>query len=331
MLNEKIDLLFFQIFLIHNCSEITTTTMAFCDNNNYCEAFAPNEVSIFVPHIDTKFSYKEIVEQMQDVFQLGLVDRIEALPKVNQKDGHPYLACFVYFWKWSNSSNAQMVYNNMMENKPSRMYLTDSLYWVILPNMSEVATLPLPRHLAFQIACHENSTPSAEFVIHLFDVMNIGKVNEKSIQIAKGQIQFDMDYWYHSKTTHEIQELLENHEDAILYVDPNVDYKTNPKVLFTKSEVIECGYDKDFATDLWTIMWTDSQPNTPGVNPYIWFARQPDHPLNCEHPKTHSLTDRDIFRGMPTLEPIPPMVYEELVPMSTPIYYVPVMFYPCVV
>jgi hypothetical protein len=165
-----------------------------------------------------------------------------------------------------------------------------------------------------------------------------------------------MDYWYHSKTTHEIQELLENNEDAFLYVDPEVDYKTNPKVVYTNGEMLESGYDTMLGA-FWKIMWTDCKPATPGVNPYIWFARQPDHPLNCEHPKTHELVDHDIFKGMPALErvwavaklpntdgmmlevaelpyasePVEPMVYEELVPTTYPIYYVPVMFYPCVV
>ena len=124
------------------------------EKQTYCEAFAPNEVSIFVPHIGTEFTYEQIVYQFEKVYELGKIDRIEAIPKVNQTDGHPYLACFIYFWKWGNGFNAQITYNNMKKNIPTRMYVDQSLYWNVLPNMSEVANLPLPKHMSFHLLFH---------------------------------------------------------------------------------------------------------------------------------------------------------------------------------
>jgi hypothetical protein len=341
-LNKKLIFYFYKIFEFRQVMNNTTTMNASYNTNfttpetYYNEMISPNEMSIFVPHIDTKFSYNDIVHQFQDVFELGLIDRIEAVPKTNQTDGHPYLACFIYFWKWGNGYNAQHVYSNIHKNIPTRMYLSNDLYWMVLPNTSEVADLPLPKHMSFRIMCDLTTIPNTEeYIVDVFDLMNIGKVKADSIKIFQDFIELTMEYWYHSKTTYELQTLLEKRVNAYLNVNPTVDYKITPKVVYSKDE-LENDQNKWCSTEFWTIMYDDSLPATSGANPYIWFAREPNHPLNLEHPVDHppsrsylykSTSDdeeKDLYYGMPPLEYVPPTY----MPMTMPVYYVPCVYYP---
>lgn len=250
---------------------------------NYNESYMPNEVSIFVPHIGVEFTYEDIVHQFENVFELGKVDRIEAIPKVNQVDGHPYLACFLYFWKWGNGYNSQMTYNNMRRNTPTRMYVTPTLYWQVFKNTSEVANLPLPKHMSFHMLCHPQAIPRPAFLIDVFDRMNIGKVNPDSIYISNNCISLTMDYWYHSKTTYDLQELLHESKNTYLHVLPDVDYKETPKVVYTAEELLD-DIESWQGEMFWTLIYDEVEPYTTGANPYIWNAREPDHPMNLPHP-----------------------------------------------
>ena len=47
-------------------------------------------MSIYVPHVDASYTFDQIAHQFENVFELGVIERIEAVPKVNQKDGHQF-------------------------------------------------------------------------------------------------------------------------------------------------------------------------------------------------------------------------------------------------
>ena len=248
---------------------------------NYNTVMKPNEVSIFIPHIDMSYGFQDIVYQLQDLFELGKIDRIEALPRVNQVDGHPYLACFVYFWKWGNGYLSQQIYNNMKQNTPTRLYLNATgTYWIALPNTSHVADVPLPEHISFYLVHDPKNVPTKEQLVDVFDKMNIGRVSYNHTEYLEGDaIRVVMDYWYHSKTTFDIQSILKQKQITHLHVNPDVDLNSNTQVLFSSGEL-----DDDWTPNMyWTLAHDDEDPPTTGANPYLWYAREVDHPLNINY------------------------------------------------
>jgi len=242
-------------------------------------SFAANSVpmSVFVPHVDDSFSFEDIAYQFEQKFEIGKLDRIEAVPKINQKDGHVYHACFLYFNSWGNGYHSQNLRLRLMETKQTRFYVTESLYWMVCPNTSDVFVedLPMPKHMA--LALYVSGNHSLDDIVNTFDQMDLGKVNiqytrlsqepiiQQDFTVYKGisstgsdipwshimdprawKVVVEFDYWYHSKSSHEFQKMLESEKYVVLF--PNI-----------SSRWIVTNYSKT---------------NTAGVNPYTWYAPQ---------------------------------------------------------
>jgi len=240
-------------------------------------SFAAKSVpmSVFVPHVDDRFSFEDIAYQFEQKFEIGKLDRIEAVPKINQKDGHVYHACFLYFNSWGNGYEAQNLRLRLMENKQTRYYVTESLYWMVCPNTSDVFVedLPFPKHMA--LALYVSGNHSLEDIVSTFDQMDLGKVNiqytrlsqdpiiQQDFTVYKGvsttnsdvpwihimdprawKVVVEFDYWYHSKSSHEFQKMLETEKYVVLF--PNI-----------SSRWVVTNYSKT---------------NTAGINPYLWYA-----------------------------------------------------------
>ena len=242
-------------------------------------SFAANSVpmSVFVPHVDDRFSFEDIANQFEQVFEIGKLDRIEAVPKINQKDGHEYLACFLYFNSWGNGYEAQNLRLRLMENKQTRFYVSDTLYWMVCPNTSDVFVedLPIPKHMALTLFV--SGSHGLEDIVSSFDQMDLGKVSVKYTRLSQDPIMqsdftvyksicsvnsdipwinimdtraykvvVEFDYWYHSKSSYEFQKMLETEKYVVLF--PNI-----------SSRWIVTNYHKT---------------NTDGINPYMWYAPQ---------------------------------------------------------
>jgi hypothetical protein len=277
------------------------------------KSFAPKSVpmSVFVPHIDSAFSWDDIVYHFEHTFEIGKLERIEAVPKINQKDGHPYHACFLYFSHWGNGFNAQNLRLRIMQNMQTRFYVTDRLYWVVCPNTSDVyiENLPMPKHMSLTMFVSGNN--DLDTIIQTFNEMELGKVstihtryldqnpiqqnlivynhischgsNIPWIQIMNPhawKIIVEFDYWYHSKSAYEFQKMLASENYVILF--PNISTR-------------------------WVVTNSLENPRTDGINPYIWNAS-----ISLPTSSHSAIQERDIEWGMddvsvpPTSLPNPP-------------------------
>jgi hypothetical protein len=233
-------------------------------------------MSIYVPHVDASYTFDQIAHQFENVFELGLIERIEAVPKVNQKDGHAYHSCFIYFSKWGNGYNAQYVRNQFIQGEQVRMYYLVNRYWMVCPNTSEVANLPMPEHCGLSVympwdfvqnECIDGDTGNYD-ISNLFDSVEFGAVSpgtweyDASMMCGKdareiiGEDDFmdafpmhiDFDYWYHSENAHEIQQNLADEGHVIIY----------PEIP---------GYP-----DMQWLIMKSTKTSTTGINPYIWYS-----------------------------------------------------------
>lgn len=143
------------------------------------KCFEPRSVpmSVFVPHIDAAFSFEEIAYQFEEHFHIGTLDRIEAVPKVNQRDGHPYNACYLYFASWGNSYMAQNLQFALMLNKQTKLYVCANLFWVVCNNTSVVHEENIPFPLHFSVLMFSNQPNTLADAIEYFKECDLGEVN----------------------------------------------------------------------------------------------------------------------------------------------------------
>jgi hypothetical protein len=251
------------------------------------KSFAPRAVpmSVFLPHVDASFSFEEIARQFEEEFEVGKVDRIEAVPKFNQKDGHAYHACFVYFSQWGNSYYAQMLRMQLMAGLQTRMYVAPSLYWMVGNNTSSVneENIPFPKHMS--LLMFSNEPTSLADVAEVLEMTDIGKVNLDAsrymdeiplaaecaatnayLEMAEDEentavfmrvlerpaqmLVVEMEYWFHSKPAHEFQQALQ-----------------------TTGAMNYGGFVHE--TTRWSFVTYPESPNTSGINPYVWYAPSP--------------------------------------------------------
>ena len=87
--------------------------------------------SIYIPHVFSSISLAHVREVLEVKFQLGTVQHMESIPKVNKTDGHSYYSCFVYFDSWSDSPSAKYLVYQLENNQQTKMYYTDEnkKYW----------------------------------------------------------------------------------------------------------------------------------------------------------------------------------------------------------
>ena len=247
-------------------------------------------MSIYMPHVDVSYTFEAIAHQFEMVFEIGKVERIEAVPKVNQTDGHMYHACFIYFSKWGNSYNAQYVMNNMMQGKQTNMYYLINRYWKLCPNTSEVASMPMPKHLTLVLSVPNEyySKNSDNITNHdiaqVMELFEFGKVNPYAVKKLTYQytwtenyprlaedvmeevvhdytmLEVNFNYWYHSKNANDVQVELE--ENGFIVLEPNL---------------------PDYPDMKWMgMIYHDSEIKT-GINPYIWYSDPSKYQTQNKH------------------------------------------------
>ena len=54
------------------------------------EQSKPTPMCIYIPYINDTFTIPYIVNILEEKYKIGVIEHIEGVPKVNQKDGHGY-------------------------------------------------------------------------------------------------------------------------------------------------------------------------------------------------------------------------------------------------
>ena len=263
-------------------------------------SFEPNAVptSVFLPHVDTnQFSFEDIAYQFEQVFQIGVLDRIEAIPKVNQKDGHSYVACYLYFTAWGNNYYAQFLRMQLMYGNQTPMYVLPNLFWMVCPNTSvvHVENIPHAQHMALLVS--SNTSHCLSDIIESFELQDIGKVSVTksyyvqdvppcaSMAVNDAYMALtDSDCDSGDSDSHRgMAQVLENpREIAVVHLEYWFHSKTAhefQKCLESKFQCIGLhGYGGSSGEGDNESCWVITQypvTDTPGINPYIWYAPSP--------------------------------------------------------
>ena len=204
---------------------------------------------MYIPYIHNSFSIKEIVGVFQEIYKIGVIEHIEGVPKVNQKDGHGYFSYFIYMKKWNtDSDNAKYILSNMYDGIQTRIRYDDVRYWVICPNTSEVTSLPIPKQMDVSLYLHTDVSPHTIFTV--LEALEWGKINsiqfitdetnetdknkyenqtvwkgikkevwQEKVNSSYNTIHVHFDYWYHTKSAYELQEEMSKKKSVDIPID----------------------------------------------------------------------------------------------------------------
>jgi hypothetical protein len=171
-------------------------------------------MSFYIPHIDADIAFETIANVLQNNMEIGTIDRIEAVPKINQTDGHPYHTCFVYLSKWGCGYNAQFLRNQLVEGKETKLYYMNHRYWKLFANTSPVAKLPMPENYSLELYIPSDYTEplTIDTIANLFDSLEFGRVSgirykqpPMVVYDNYNCLIVDFQYWYHSENSHQFQ------------------------------------------------------------------------------------------------------------------------------
>lgn len=97
-------------------------------------------MSLYIPYVDANISDEFIIEYFLK-FDIGIVKRVDLIPKINQK-GIYYHGAFIHFEKWFQNT-LTMNLQIRLKNKElvTRMFYEEPKYWFVQENTSAVHSL----------------------------------------------------------------------------------------------------------------------------------------------------------------------------------------------
>jgi hypothetical protein len=248
--------------------------------------------SFFIPRLPDDMT----LEQLVDIIQLsspykgdgendnsiGVVEKIESIPKISTKDGKPFKSAFVTLRSWCDNQYARSLMMKLYNDEQSRVYYNppDSEYInpkfiVLLPNKSEISLKNAPNHIDLVLYLHTDTR--LETVLNVIEGLDIGRVHSiesillpyteqygidlasyinvdiwnQIVKIRYNEVHVVMDYWYKTQTAYAFQDAMKLND----CVNVPVCEGTN-----------------------WTIY--RAEPKLNGINPYVWNAEPVVHDSN---------------------------------------------------
>jgi len=238
--------------------------------------------SFFIPRLPDEMSLDKLVDiiQLSSPYKgvdgdnsIGIVEKVESIPKISPKDGKPFKSAFVTLKSWSDNQYAKSLMMKLYNDEQTRVYYnpSDSEYInpkfiVLLPNKSEISMKEPPKHTDLILYLHTDTR--LETVLNIIEGLDIGRVHsieaelldytepvgidlaeyinvdiwKRIVKPLYNAIRVNMDYWYKTKTAYAFR----NEMEKTGYVEVPV-----------------------FEGTFWKIYETDS--NFEGINPYVWM------------------------------------------------------------
>ncbi len=224
-----------------------------CEQQETNNIIYPN--SFFIPHVFNTLPLPELVKYLENVENVGTIQRIESIPKTNLTDGHEYYSCFVFLENWSTCDNATYIRGRLYENESVRLFYNDTVFITLLPNKSSITQLADPEHMDLCVCLYEDMTE--ETVLKVMEGLDLGKVEYveiqpytsytnphwyKPVEFKYNLVTIRFKYWYKTRVAYSFQSHL------ALYGSVNVS-------VFG-------------VTSCWTFY--HCTPALTSVNPYVW-------------------------------------------------------------
>ncbi len=278
---HKIECFFLILLLRHikafnsNIQKHSTMSALASTNQNQIQEEPELEIiygnSFFIPHVFDYISLNDLVFLIENS-TIGIVEKIESIPKINQTDGHNYYSCFVFMKEWMNNDFSQEIQNKLFENSQSRIYYTNIYkngnpeYIVILPNKSSTTQKENPKHIDLTLFLHTDVR--LETIQSVMEGLDLGKI--KYIEFIENNSLFTTtNTWKHANLD------IWNKHAGFRYNTVNIRfeywYKTNTAYefqneLFTSSFVDIPVFDRT----VWSFY--ELPPLFQSYNPYVWYS-----------------------------------------------------------
>jgi hypothetical protein len=190
--------------------------------------------SIYLPHVFANITKEFIRDVLQEQFNLGVISKIECIPKFNLVDGHEYFSCFIFFDSWGDGKYPSYLLSRLRGNEQTRLKYSADKYWVICNNQSDVAFYDDPTHIDLVAYLHPDF--KLDTVMTVVNGLDLGKIN--SIELVKNieesyygpdifwnqtntslrdksrflcnTVNIRFAFWYRTKSTYKFQEELRN-------------------------------------------------------------------------------------------------------------------------
>lgn len=138
--------------------------------------------SIYLPHVNACYSKEFVREVLENKYNLGIINKIECIPKVNQTDGHEYYSCFIFLDSWGEGEHASYILNRLRCAEQTRIKYSGEKYWVICLNESIVAFYKDPVHMDLITYLHTDF--NTDTVLSVMEGLDLGKVD--NIEFIRG-------------------------------------------------------------------------------------------------------------------------------------------------
>ena len=227
-------------------------------------------ISIYIPRIDAAVTIEQIKNILENVFNLGTIQRIECKSNRRHED---FFYCFIFFNQWNVNHYADYILSRIQTNQPTRLFHEDIVYdWIIFKNISELSFYRDPIQMDLTLEIH--SDIRYETVLSTIDSLDIGKVRsiemmyannnsrsqpwDLSNQLKINSVCIHFDYWYRTKAAYTFQKQIINDKYIQITVNQTVN-RVNPKKI---------------SHHFWTFY--PESPKFRGMNPNIWTLQSED-------------------------------------------------------
>jgi hypothetical protein len=255
-------------------------------------------MSVFIPHVFENVRFEKIAHTFESL-ELGVVSRVEWIPKTHSLMGKPYKSCFVFFSEWYDTTASVNLRNKIKEFKRNvKLVYDDPHYWNLCENNSEVSSYPENKHYDLEL-CVPNTTTFEEVKKFLVE-LDLGQIGGLTVTTSKDDYMIN-----HGKNTccpSNWKNIVDEHDwkgymfPGHMLIKVNFDYwyRTLTAVKFQEemSKSLDEGlyFPVSFNT-IWKVTVSSTPSNSDGYNPYVWYNTDIDvKSFCCEMCESESYT-----------------------------------------
>jgi len=242
--------------------------------------------SFYIPRMPEEMTLEELVNIIETSSpykgsedfdnSIGVVERIDSIPKISSKDGETFKSAFVVLKSWSDNKYAKSLMMKLYNDQQSRVYynLNENInpqYLVILPNKSETSLLEPPKHTDLMIY-YVPTEISLQTVFNVFQGLDIGKIHSIEAELSPEHDHMPFDYdslpkWINQTIWNQSFKPQYN----TIYIRMEYWYKTQAAYAFEREMMNNsCVHIPTYNGIVWTIYECD--PIFEGTNPYVWTS-----------------------------------------------------------
>ena len=222
--------------------------------------------SIFLPHIHISEKKEYVRHILEEKYKLGVISKIECIPKVHKVDGHKYYSCYVFFESWGTGEHALYVLPRLLRNEQTRIIYSGDKYWVLNMNRSYIAFYKNPVHMDLITYLHTDFT--METVSSIMDGLDLGKIH--SVEFIKSS---DQNYFGENVVWNKANKDIWGRKVPYTYNSTIVRfqywYRSDSAYAF-QNELIQNGYVDIPVSDGITWTFYRETPLLDGINPNVW-------------------------------------------------------------